>query len=312
MGITKKAISICLFVVFALSMTGCNVQYTGNPDNTSTSCANITMGNGKFAYCGDFIYFTDYLNIYEYDTETGITVVLDSKSEDVRNIYIQDEYVYFSSEGLKRIRKDGKKVQQMFEREGGCLQLYIEDKNAFYLDSIEGSLYHRDIQDGTETELMKRVLSYFVDEEDIYVVAKEEETPYLYVAEKNNMKFTKQEFSFEPIGVLSKDGSLYMTERGSYQLIKYSQGNEERLPVYGVYFQVVGDKVIYMDSNTYQNGCFDLVVYNMQLGESTTVYQGVYDFCVLGNEYIGIQYQPVQSAEYYLYNLETNEVSQMK
>ena len=293
-------------------MIGCNVQYTGNPDNTSTSCANMTMGNGKFAYCGEFIYFTNYLNIYEYDTETGTTVVLDSKSADVRNIYVQDEYVYFSSEGLKRIRKDGKRIQQVFEREGGCLQLYVEDENAFYLNSIEGSLYHRDIKNGTETELMNDVLSYFVDEEKLYVVAKEDGIPYLYASAKDSINFTKQELAFAPIGVISEDDSLYLSERGSYQIIKCTQEEEVRLPIYATYFQVIDDKVIYMDSNTYQNGCFDLVIYNMQSGESTLVYQGVYDFCVLGDEYIGIQYQPVQSAEYYLYNLETNEVLQMK
>ena len=207
-----------LFLVFLLAAVlclpaGCGVNYTGNPDNDSTSCGNITMGEGKFAYADGVVYFADFTNVYEYDTETGKIVILDAKSDDVRSIYVQDDYIYFACKGLRRLSRDGKKVQQVMEWEEGCLQLYIEDSDAYYLaPGIEGSLYHRNLEDGAETELLKDVLAYYVDDTNLYAVADKDEIPCLFVGDKEKRDLSVQELSFSPIEVFASEDGLYLSE----------------------------------------------------------------------------------------------------
>lgn len=305
----KKAsvLRIITLLFIMVLLTGCQEKYAGNFNNNSTTCGNIVMGKGKFAFDNEFIYFTDREKIYEYDLETKKTIVLDSKSDDVKGLYIQDEYIYFACAGLKRMTKDGKKTQQVFERKGGCLQLYIESENAYFLESIEGSLYHRNLENNLETEILNHVLSYYVGDENIYAIAREGDMPQLFVSKKNEIKFCVQELSFVPVAVFATTDSIYLVERQSYQIIKCTLQGEERLPIYGTYYQIVDDKIIYLDSNTYKNSCFTLVEYNMNTGESKNIYENVFDFNILENKYVCIQHMPVQTAEYYIYNLETGE-----
>lgn len=296
-------ITVCVSIIF----TGCQEKYAGNFDNNSTTCENIVMGNGKFTLHNDFIYFTNRENIYEYDMETKSTIILNSESADVRSLYIQDNYIYFACAGLKRITKDGKKVQQIFESKKGCIQLYVEDAYAYFLDSVEGCLYRRNLKEDKEKKLLENVLAYYIDENNIYAVAKDKDIPYLFVSKKEEIDFRIQELSFIPISVLTKDSTIYASERQSHQIVKISSKGEERLPIYGTYYQVIDDKIIYLDSKTYENSCFTLVEYNVNTGESKNIYENVFDFNILENKYVCIQHMPVQTAEYYIYNLETGE-----
>ena len=304
----KKKKIMCMMVIgISIIFTGCQEKYTGNYNNNSTTCENIVMGNGKFTLHNDFIYFTNRENIYEYDMETKSTIVLESKSADVRSLYTQEKYIYFECDGLKRITKDGKKVERVFERKGGCIQLYVEDAYAYFLDSIEGSLYRRNLKDDKEKELLENVLAYYIDENNIYAVAREKDIPCLFVSKKEEIDFRIQQLSFIPTSVLARDSTIYASERQSYQIVKITSEGEERLPIYGMYYQVIDDTIVYLDSKTYENSCFTLVEYNMKTGQSKNIYENVFDFNILENKYVCIQHMPVQTAEYYIYNLETGE-----
>ena len=303
-----KIVGSGLVVSVIMLLVGCGVNYTGNPDNDSTTCGNITMGQGKFAYADGFVYFTDFSNIYEYDTESQKTVVLKGKSDDIKSIYVQDDYIYFGCNGLRRLRRDGKRVRQVYESENAGLQTYVNGSDAYILQSIEGSFYHRNLTDGTETKLMDHVMGYYVDDENIYVVAKREDgIPYLFVGGREDMKFEMVELSFSPIAVAAAGDAVYLSARGTYQIIKYSSRGEEPLPVYATYYQAVDDKILYLDAKTFENSCFDLAVYDEISGESRTVFEGVYDFGMVGENCVGIQAGTQPGAGYYLYDMENDE-----
>lgn len=306
MNITRVLIILIMFLL----ISGCQVKYEGNYDNGSTSNANITMGNGKFAFDNDFIYFTDRLNIYEYDCLSNNTISFNSKCDDVRSIYIQDEYVYFACNGLQRITKDGKKQQTVFEVDN-CLQLIVEEQYAYYLDSVDGNLFQYELKEKSENILANNVLSYFIDEECIYVVAKIGKVPKLYVSSKEKIDLKEKVLSFMPISVVSKDDGLYLAERETYQIVKFDDGEEERLPIYSTYYQVIDNKIVYLDSETFENSCFSLVIYDEQTGQKKVICEEVYDFNILEDKYVCIQKSTGEYAQYLFYDLETQETKLM-
>lgn len=307
-----KYLSLIFTMLVLFNFSGCKADYTGNYDNSSTTCGNIVMGNGKFAVDNGFIYFTDRQNIYEYDIETKKTVFFSSKDDvDVRSIFVQDKYIYFASDGLNRITRDGKKQKKVFGWDSGSLQLYIEGYDAYYLNSIEGSLFLRDLENEVEKELFQEVLAYFVDSENVYVVAKVDGQNFLYTALKSNLDFSKTELSFKPIAVFSDDESLYLAEQSTYQVIKVSSAGEERLPIYSCYYQVLDGNIIYLDSTTFKNSCFDLKIYDVDTKKSKTVCEGVFDFNVLDNKYVGIQCGTGNNSKFLLYDIASGETELM-
>lgn len=310
----KKFVSLMSVVLITFIMgllCGCQDAHEGNFDNKSTSCGNIVMGNGKFAYDNGFIYYTDRANIFEYDTVNKKTVSFSSQSDDVRSMFVQDKYVYFASDGLKRITKDGKKHENVFDCENGCLQLYIENDNAYFLNSIEGTLFCKNVQSLEEKALLENVMAYYVDNEKIYAVAKENDTPYLFISPKESFDFKKQNLSFEPIAVFVDNGEIFLSKRVDYQIIHCSADEETSLPIYSVYYQVLDDKLFYLDSETYKNGCFSLMMYDITTQEKTVIFENVFDFNILQDNYICVQCSTNQNAEYKVFNLETGTIESM-
>lgn len=299
-----------IILIMFLLISGCQVKYEGNYDNESTSNSNITMGNGKFAFDNDFIYFTDRLNIYEYDCLSDETISFNSKCDDVRSIYIQDEYIYFACNGLQRITKDGKKQQTVFEVDN-CLQLIVEEQYAYYLDSVDGNLFQYKLEEKSEDVLANNVLSYFVDEDYIYAVSKTDDVPKLYVSSKEKIAFKERELSFMPITVISENDRLYLAERETYQIVKCDDEIEKRLPIYSTYYQVVNNKIVYLDSKTFENSCFNLVIYDEQTGHQKVICEEVYDFNILEDKYVCIQKSTGEYAQYLFYDLETEETKLM-
>ena len=269
------------------------------------------MSSGAFACQGDFIYFTDGSTIYEYDTVTQTTVHFDAKSEGIKSMYIQGEHIYFSCDGLKRITKDGKKVETVFERKNGCLQLIVEEKYAYYLDSVEGSLYRRELKTDLEEGILTNVFSYHIDENGIYAVAKENDVLMLFVTGKEHIDFKQKELSFEPIKVYASDGKLFLSEKGTYQVIQLTDDTETRLPVYSLVYQMMDESLICLsdksDKEENAGGYRELVLYDIATGEVEVVCENVYDFNIFENKYIFIETPSDEGVLFLIYDMETKE-----
>lgn len=272
------------------------------------SFGNISMGLGRAAYDGENVYFLSNEIVYSYNVNSNELEELHLQDETpVRtSMFVQDEFIYYASvgenSGLKRISKDGVTVEQIMDYENGFQQIFLDEKNAYILESIEGSLVVKDLQTGEEKELFSSVLSYFVDEDKVYVIAREYEIPYLYIARKAELQFVKQDLSFVPIAIYVDDNELYLAQQGDYQIVKINDGEEEKLPVFATYYQVIDGKIIYLDATTYFDSCFDLVSYDMKSGQSEVICENVFDFAVLDADYIYIQCDTIPNSEFYLYD----------
>lgn len=305
------AIGMCLLII--LSICGCGKNKTSDLTNDSTSCGNIVMGNGKFAYNNGFIYFTDLTNIYEYDTVSKKTISFNSKSDDVRSMFVKDQYVYFACNGLNRITKDGKKKNYIFESDNGTLQMFVDGKTAYYLDGIEGILYSRNIETSEETEIYSSVLAYFVDQQSIYIVAKENGVNSLYVSNKSTLELKKKLLSFEPISIYSTEDGIYLSAKSTYQIIQCkSDDNEIQLPISAVYYQVLNNHLYYLDSETFENGCFSLKSYDILTGKISLIFENVFDFNIVNKNYICVQCSSGEDAEYKLFDVSSGTTCSMK
>lgn len=301
-----QSITLCFSLLLILSMCGCNK----NQIKISTTCGNIVMGNGKFAYDNGCIYFTDLVNIYKYDLDAEKLSYFSAKSDDVRNLFVDDEHIFFACNGLNSITKDGKNKERIFEREH-CTQLFVDGDIAYYLDFIEGNLYRRKL-DSEEEVLFNNVLSYYVDEKNIFVVSYNDEGTALYISPKSNIEFAKQVLSFEPIAVFVCDDRVYLSTKSTYQLVEWYNNTETVMPMTSTYYQIVDNQIVYLDSKTFENSCFSLMCYDISTKETVTICEGVFDFNVF-DELICMQCSPVgENPEYKVYNTSTKTISTMK
>ncbi len=305
----RTGVILIILTAVVLCCSACSANYTGNPNNQSTSCANITMGSGKFAFDNGFIYFTDLSHVYEYDTESKTSVVLDTKDSMISDLYVQDAYVYYNEGGLRRMTKDGKQQKKIFDAENGCTQMFVEDKYAWFLESVEGNLIRKDLASGKEEVILSQVMSYALDDKNVYAVSKDEDVPVFQISDKEKISFAGQELSFSPITVMADDGAAYLAERGTYQVIKYSSEKEEKLPVFSLHYQAAGQKLYYLDAN--ENGSCPLMQYDMETGEQTRIGEAVYDFCILDDKYVCMQCPYETFEKYNLYDISTGTTTLM-
>lgn len=303
----KVLLSLCVGMMCCLG--ACSPQKrTQTEDVASTSCGNITMGEGSFAYGDDYIYFAGLHEFYEYDLLSGKTVILSTNDLNYpQSIYLEDDYIYFANGGLKRIRRDGKKLETVYNNTQGSLQLYVDGDKAYFLDGLDGTLYCRDMESEQEEALLSGVLSYHIDQGNLYVVNKENDVRHLYKSSVDEAAFEAIELSFEPIAVFAADDAIYLSTMRTYDLVQYKDGVETALPIRSVYYQVVGDQLIYLDDDTAENSCFQLVMYNLKTGEKQIVCSEAYSFCILADKYIAIH----QYEANYLYDMEEKTLTLM-
>lgn len=274
---------------------------------------NYTMGRGEATYDGENVYFIDRENdkLCIYNLSSGVTTSISVESEiGVRaNIFVQEQYIYYAGkDGLKRVSKDGKHIEQVFEH--GLVQIYVDGNDIIFLESIESGLFYRNQAENVEQEILKHVLSYYVDETHIYAVARENDIPFLFIAERESMEFKKVSLSFIPITVYVEDNILYLAERGSYQLIKVSEGKEERLPIYSTHYQVQAHQITYLAEKKEENGFPTLRTYDMVSKDNRLIADNVSDFGLFEDKYIYLQQVINGDTRHYLYDYQ--EMNRMK
>lgn len=274
---------------------------------------NHTMGRCEAAYDGENVYFIDKGsdNLYIYNVSSGATTSISFESEiGVRaNIFVQEQYIYYAgNDGLKRVSKDGKHIEQVFEH--GLVQIYVDGNDIIFLEGIESSLFYRNHAENVEQEILKNVLSYYVDETHIYAVARENDIPFLFIADRGNMEFKKESLSFIPIAVYVEDNILYLAEQGSYQLIKVSEGKEEKLPIYSTHYQIKNNQIAYLDEKKGENTFPTLRTYDMVSKDGQIIAENVSDFGLFEDKYIYLQQVINGDTRHYLYDYQ--EMHRMK
>jgi len=275
-------------------------------DGPSTTCANIVMGGGDFAYHNNFIYFNTRSGIGEYDLLSKESVIIPSKNHVDSSLYIDDNYIYFAQsdkKGLIRMTKDGKKAKSIYEGASGYRSLYLTQTHAYYLDFMDGSLFRYNFETSTEEELCSIRNGYFVEGNTIYALADHNDAIYLYQSDINDIDFQHINLSFSPIAVLAVDDTLYLTKKGVWEVVMVKDGKETTLPIRSLNYQVLGNQLFYQEEVTNM-----LKSYNLDTGEIRTIFENdFWTFCVLAERYIGIS----NSNNYYLYDLETETLELM-
>ncbi|MBR4863436.1 MAG: hypothetical protein IKU07_02570 [Oscillospiraceae bacterium] len=261
-----------------------------------TTAANNTMGLGYSAYADGCIYLAGTENsIFRYDLASGSLeeLILADPHTLPGHLMVTDQYVLYTNtwSDLYALKKDGTTEKPVFQGVGSA-QLYAEGSTLYSSDGI------LDLQTGKRQNWPEGVQSWYVDENYIYAT-KEDENLFLR-APKGTMDFEEIGLDFYPIKILAQGEDIYMAEGGnakSWTVIRYRDGETQRLPVNAVEYQVMGDKVIYRDESSNGNV---LKSYDLTTGMTETLCEGMFTFSILENRYICVFCAQGQRAWYTL------------
>lgn len=314
----KRIIACIGLLAILLTVSGCGEKvydevYTGI--NTGTTCGNITMGNGSFTYSNGFIYYSDYVNLYEYDTESGKTVTLKLEGNMVipKSLFVSGDCLYYAQSGVKYITKDGKKEGVLFERPDGCFQFFADGMDAYYLNGQAGSFFYRDMETGEEHELATDVLVYYVDDKNVYYASITNDSPLttgLFQADRDTLEFKQVELSFDPITVYVCSEGMFLARMGTYQLVQYANGIERELPMRTLYYQVHNGCLIYVDADGFSDSYPPVKSYDLKTGETTVLCENVYNFSILEDRYACFKCMS-NDFSFCMMDMETGETVQM-
>lgn len=310
----KLVALISVFVVVIFAAYGCSPdkpEFSSDGTN-GTTCANVTMGNGRFAYRDGFLYMADLNGIYEYDMQTGKGVYLSREMPGFSNgLIVTENHIGYSDNGLKIMSKDGKASETVFEKNDGCLYLYIDGEEMFYLDAKQ-SLNQKDLaKNDFGACILEDVLTYHVTEEYIYAAIVDGEKYSAVYSKRAPIEFREIKLSIEPIVVLSEGENLFFSEASTYQITHYVNGNERKLPIHSLYYQILDGHLIYTDENTFEDNTFSVKAYNLESGDELVLCDSVFDFCILDNRYVAFWVWEEQGQHWAYYDWQTKEMKQI-
>ena len=277
--------------------------------NTGTTAANSVMGLGRFVYNDGYIYFGEVGCIYRYDLQNGETkkFILSNEHSDPEYMFATENYICYADgySGLMAMKKDGSGEEVIYEGIGSS-SLYAEDMILYTADGI------LNLQTGEVTRLPEGILSYYTDDTYIYAVP-EDDGHYFLRSQKDSLDFEKMELSFFPIKVLADGEDLYFTEGGQsrhYQVIRYHDGVETRLPISAVEYQVLDGHVIYRCEDEAGRS---IKSYNLQTGEIKVLHDEGFNFSILQERYICLLCADSNGRGYYcILDWETGECVEVK
>lgn len=261
-----------------------NPPLSVNADITGTTAANSVMGLGSFAYGDGSIYYGGDGCIYRYDCDAGKTeeFLLPRGLECAYNLFATEYYICYADmrDSLLALPKDGGEPEIIYQGLG-TTNLYA-DGSMLYTTNAHTYLSRIDLLSGKEEILLEDVNSYYVDESYIYAVQTTSNGAYFLRSRKDSINFEKTELSFCPIKVYADGGDMYFCESRSYQVIRCRDGEQTRLPIYAYDYQILGDKLIYVDEKE------EWVVksYDLQTGETAVLQERASGFSILEERYI--------------------------
>ena len=316
---SKQFLMPLLALSLLLALCGCSKDADVSITNENgTTCANIVMSMGRFAYSNGLLYFADPENIYEYDIETGKTIFLPvTPPGDPMYLMVSDSHIIYRGYSKNyescavAVTKDGKKTTELFVGKEGCERLYIVENDAYYLSARGGNLYYRNMADGKEELILKDALTYFATAEKIYAIQLVDDKYILKSCARNDFTFETIPLSFEPIEILVDDEDIYLSQKGDYQVIRYCNGNETILPIRSVKFQVDDGCLLYSDHTTFKNSTWTIKRFDLETQEKTVICEDVMEFGVFDEGYIAFWCRGEAGSWWKLYDEQTDSLQQI-
>ena len=326
----KKLGCILLAVVCALScFAGCQTTppVEEEPITYNSVCANITSGGGQFAFRDDFIYFSDVFNIYEYDLTTGKTVVLHTSWNRPLSMYVTEDRVYYASDGLHYVTRDGKETDTVFFCNESYMYLYADGNTVYYRTTVRHPetkmpldyLVKRDLETGEETPLVGSLWydSYSVDSKYIYALINEKTLPdadpdqnRVVRSEKGNIHFEEIPMDIHPTCIYPSANGLYMNKGA--KLYRWKDGVLTDMNMPTGEFHIWGDYQITNLRNGVSGSSLELCMYHLETGEKTVISDSSYLYAVLNDRYV-CYWKVVSDVhhQWYYYDLQTGETKLM-
>ena len=248
---------------------------------TGTTCANNTMGLGRFAYADGYIYCAGDGYIYRYDLQTGNTdkIVLSDKYAGPGEMFTTENYICYLDTWSDLVALPKKGGEEKYIYQGiHSPKLYAEDTMLYSSGGV------MDLQTGKITQWPKGTIGYYVDDQYIYTIR--DDVQGFFRAEKGTMDFEEFSLSFQPISILSYDGAIYMTQGGvnkPWSVTCYKDGVETMLPIKALEFQIFDGNLIYRCE---EEGGRVIKTYDMQTGEIEVLSEGGFNFAILEQRYL--------------------------
>ena len=294
--ITLVAAVIAVFVFTAMAGTGILKGLLGVGKNGAT-VDNLSSGMGSFVYHEDSIYYGTFGKIYRYDMEGNVlnTYSLANDQEAPRYMFATEDAIVYVTDGASRALT----VQPRDGSEPYSVDLGAEITNAYadgrmlYTHCGGTDLCRIDLVTLEITELLQDVSSYYVDDTYIYAVQTRGEREF-YRSPKDMIQFEPVMLDFVPNKVLADGESLYICrwmdadeqkETGNRYGISLIEGeNRTDLPVYSWLYQVVEDRILYLEEGTKA-----LKYYDLKTKETGSLAENVFTFSVFADRYICIE-----------------------
>ena len=271
---------ICGLLILS-TFSGCKkeeVVFSYNGENSGTTCGNIMMGRGRFAYSDGCIYFYGGSGICEYNLETGKTVCLQGIGNEFTTVYLSDDFIYIlkddsfsnpdeSGYSLIAVTKDGRSQETLFHWENMVNRSYLDGMELY--NWYDGNLCRQNLETGEEECLISSVGGFYLDSEYIYVLGKGEDGDILYRSPRQQIQFESIQLPFDPHAFLPWEGQIFLTGKDSkgFYVVLYKDGEVTRLPVSSGKYQVLDDHLIYLDTADDVPNYSALKSYNLKTGE---------------------------------------------
>lgn len=269
-------------------------------EGTNTS-ANVQTAMGRVAYRDGVFYVGSEGKILAYDIKTGQTrtYCLSNAYADPKYMFVTDAYLGFVSDydmlQLLPLSKAGEEIV-VYE---GIDSTYLSTDGK-YLYALGDGLRRIDLSTGEITRLSNEAVCYDVEGDRIYAVPSDGQK-YFLRGKTNGDSMEKVELSFYPTRVIADGKDLYFTAHGTnYDVIRYKDGKETKLPIRSYFFQVLDGHIIYLDDESHNT----VKSYNLKTGQIRVLQENVFEFTVADDRYV---YFSLYNQDAVLLNWQTGE-----
>ena len=294
--IALVAAVIAVFVFTVMASTGILKGLLDAGKNGAT-VANLSSGMGSFVYHEDSIYYGTFGQIYRYDMEGNVlnTYSLANDQEAPRYMFASEDAIVYVTDGASRALtvqpRDGSETYSVDL--GTAITNAYADGQMLYTHCGGTMLCRIDLVTMEITELLRDVGSYYVDDTYIYAVQTRGEKE-IYRSKKDMIQFEPITLDFVPNKVLAHGESLYICRwldadeqkkmGHRYEISLFEGNNQTNLPVYSWIYQVVGDRILYLEEGTNA-----LKYYDRKTEETGSLAENVFTFSVFADRYICIE-----------------------
>jgi len=265
-------------------------EFSVKEGKTGTTMANSVMGNGRFVYSDGNVYYggDGMLKAYNLETGTTKTVFLPNSYDMTFDLFATDNYICYEDfqDALMAMPKTGGEPVVIYQGLG-IHHLYA-DGSMLYTNNAAEYLSRINLETG-EVEILLEggAYRYFVDDTYIYVVQGDGKNQVMR-SRKDKIDFEPICLSFYPVAVYADGDTLYLATGGmnvERQIIMYKDGVETKLPVYSWRYQILNNRLIYLDEIDTDT----LKSYDLNTGEITVLQDRAVDFSVIEGRYLGIE-----------------------